>query len=102
MSEAHLTELRKVLENNHWVIASEQEGNEYDISGVWEISRPDGTNKIHIEFEGLDDMETLPIEKSYSCRIKEVPKVNLHFSKVGRSWGEELTNFISELNNVAT
>ena len=102
MSQAHLTELRKILENSHWVIASEFEGNEYDVSGVWQVSRPDGANKMHIEFEGLDDMNTLPVEESYGCRVKEAPNINLHFSRVGRSWSEELTKFINELNNVAT
>ena len=93
---------RKILENSHWVIASEFEGNEYDVSGVWQVSRPDGANKMHIEFEGLDDMNTLPVEESYGCRVKEAPNINLHFSRVGRSWSKELTKFINELNDVAT
>lgn len=52
MSEAHLTDLRKVLEQN---------GNEYDISDVWVVERPDGTGIFHLEFEGLDDLNVLPI-----------------------------------------
>ena len=50
MSEEHLTALRNVLENNHWVLVSEKPGNDYDVSAIWEISRPDGDTKLNIEF----------------------------------------------------
>jgi hypothetical protein len=68
MSEVHLDNLRNALEKSHWVVTLELDGNDYDISAIWVVSRPDGTAIRNIEFEGLDDMETLPIEKSYGCR----------------------------------
>ena len=102
MSEVHLSDLRNKLESSHWKVVSELEGNDYDVSGIWLISRLDGKNEIHLEFHGLDDMETLPIEQSYGCRIQENPNVSLYFSRVGRSWQQELAQFIGELNNVAT
>jgi hypothetical protein len=62
MSNKHLKELEDILNTFHFII-NRIGGNEYDISETWEICRPDGTNKIHIDFEGLVDMKTLPVEQ---------------------------------------
>lgn len=99
MSEFHLNDLKKELEKSHWVVVSELEGNDYDISGVWLLSRPDGTNQLHLEFEGLDDMETLPLNKSYGCRIKENPDIKLYLSRIEHSWKDALSMFIKHLNS---
>lgn len=80
MSHEHLENLRNKLEQIGWIVAEELEGNDYDISAVWLITRPNGSKKLHIDFQGLDDMVTLPIEKSYGCKVREFPKISLYFS----------------------
>jgi len=62
MAEWHLIELENSLNGIGWNVISRLEGNNYDISGSWQIRR----NTIRqIDFNGLDDLITLPIEKSY-------------------------------------
>ncbi len=102
MSIHHLRDLRNLLESHHWVVAAELPGDDYRVSGVWRITRPDGTNPLHIEFEGLDDMETLPIEKAYACEIAELPEVSLYFGRVGRSWPADVRSFIEQLEAATT
>ena len=101
MSDSHLIELRKRLENSHWVLVSELSGNDYDISARWLISRPDGSHQMHLEFEGLDDMNTLPLEQSYGCRVMEAPTIKLYFSRLGRAWKNDLSKFMKQLNDIA-
>ncbi|MDJ0711074.1 MAG: hypothetical protein QNJ14_11815 [Woeseiaceae bacterium] len=93
MSKIHLNDIRQCLESAQWKIVEELDGDGYRISGVWVIARPDGTNLFHLDFEGLDDMETLPVEQSYACAIREAPYVSCYFSRPGRSWPNELANF---------
>ena len=97
MSIEHLRQLRNELERHHWKIIAEEDGNDYDISAVWVIERPDGSNQLHIEFMGLDDLETMPIEKSYGCSIKEAPSIEAYFARISRSWPKELSEFIKKL-----
>ena len=100
MSETHLNDLRNEIEKCHWVISSELEGNDYDISGIWVIERPDKTQKLHLEFEGLDEMGVLPLNKSYGCKIQENPEVAIYFSRKNRTWPEELNEFSHKLKKI--
>ena len=68
MAEWHLIDLRNALHRKKWQLFTCLKGNDYDISEIWQIQRPDGTEKLHIEFDGLDDLETLPLEASYGCK----------------------------------
>ena len=97
MSETHLTDIRNVLEQNRWIVAEEQDGNDYDISGTWMICRPDGSQKFHLEFEGLDELGVLPINKAYACCVRENKEICAYFAKPSRSWPDELDSFIREL-----
>lgn len=101
MSEKHLRDLRNRLEANHWHFVREEPGDGYRISAVWIIERPDGSNRLHIAFEGLDDMHTLPIGESYGCSVQEHPEISLYFARVSRSWPAELSRFINKLNSAA-
>ncbi|MEM7262780.1 MAG: hypothetical protein AAF488_12375, partial [Planctomycetota bacterium] len=85
------------LEQGRWRIAAETSGNDYDISGVWQITRRDGTSELHLEFQGLDDLETLPIERAYSCRVREASDVSLYFRRKGSAWQQELREFVERL-----
>lgn len=100
MSESHLSNLKNALEARSWQIVDEQDGNDYDISGVWVIARPDGTSRLHILFQGLDDMNTLPLERAYGCRLRELPHVGLSFARISRSWRPQLDKFIDSLDTV--
>ena len=98
MSETHLNALRNALESNRWIVVSELDGDDYSISAIWVVSRPDGSTVRQIEFDGLDDMKVLPIEESYGCRIREYPSISLYFARINRSWNGLLSEFIEELN----
>ena len=100
MSETHLNDLRNEIENNNWVVSSELIGNDYNISGIWVIERPDKNIKLHIEFEGLDETGVLPLNKSYGCKIQEYPELSVYFSRKNRSWPEELSEFINKLETL--
>ncbi len=97
MSEIHLKDIRRCLEKAHWRVVEELGGDGYRVSGVWVVERPDGTNRFHLEFGGLDDMQTLPIERSYSCEVREAPHISCYFSKPRRGWPRELAKFEEEL-----
>ncbi len=100
MSESHLAQLKSELNRRRWVIIKEEEGNDYDILGTWSVSRPDGTEKRHIEFEGLSDLETLPIEQAYGCRVLEAPELSLYFARTKRSRARELGRFLDVFDNL--
>jgi hypothetical protein len=97
MSNKHLKELENILNTFHFIINNRLDGNGYDISETWEICRLDGTNKMHIDFEGLDDLKTLPIEQCYGCKVREQPSNSLYFSKSQVKWKTELMDFVNKI-----
>jgi len=89
---------------------AEHPGDDYRVSATWEISRSTKEPTIFIDFQGLDDMVTLPLEKSYGCRIrgKDWPP-GLYFGGKGernsarqKNWRRDLQEFISELEKVSS
>jgi hypothetical protein len=97
----HLYDIKAALNRNHWEVVSELPGNDYEVSAVWQIARPNGSNLLHIEFQGLDDMKTLPIDRAYGIKIREAPDIGVYFSRPSRSWITELEQFISKLEQYA-
>jgi hypothetical protein len=97
MSHQHLSDIRSALERNHWRVIEELPGNDYDVSAAWKIARPNGSSACHLEFEGLDDMKTLPIERAYAIRVREAPEVIAYLARESRSWPEALAKFIDAL-----
>jgi hypothetical protein len=97
MSDFHLAQLEAALERSHWNITRRKPGDGYRYSAIWIITRPDGSTKLSLRFDGLDDMETLPVEESYACHLAEFPDVNLYFARKGRSWKERLKQFTNQL-----
>lgn len=64
----HIEDLRDQLHNHNWIVLKESEGNDLDISEYWTIRHRYQPNKTcTLAFEGMDDLEVLPIEKSYAC-----------------------------------
>ena len=102
MSIEHLRMLRKALEDSHWVVLEEFPGNNYEMSGIWKVGRPNGDSPISLAFEGLDDLDTLPIEKAYACHMVGNNEIALYFGKVGKSFPTELPVFIEALSRVHT
>jgi len=96
MANWHLDELEKSLNAIGWEIVDRLEGNNYDISGSWNIQRK---TKHRIDFNGLDDLITLPLEKSYGCYITE-PSISLYFHKKGPTWKNALAEFIHKVNEL--
>src|SRR6185295_9487038 len=101
MADWHLKELRNELEKRGWVIIAELPGDNYAISASWEIQRSNKEPSVFIDFEGLDDMATLPIERSYGCHIRPGKSPCLYFGRRGekksvrrRSWAKELMQFV--------
>ena len=89
----HIEDLRDQLHNHNWIVLKESEGNDLDISEYWTIRHRYQPNKTcTLAFEGMDDLEVLPIEKSYAC-------FSLYFSKSIKLWKRDLNTFILNLNS---
>ena len=99
MSQVHLDDSRNALERSNWLVVEELPGDDYRISATWIVQRPDGSDSFHIDFCGLDDMNTLPIEQAYACKVREKSEIGVYFARKGKSWPEELTKFIAGVNS---
>jgi hypothetical protein len=99
MAQWHLDELRDALNQKGWDVTAELSGNDYDISGSWQIQRSTRRSPLHIDFSGLDDMLTLPVERAFGCHLRERINVSLYFSRQ-QTWDTALRTFISELDRI--
>ena len=100
MSKSHLKDLRNAIEASHWRIAEVLPGDDYRISASWVLVRPDGSGRLHLDFEGIDDLRSLPIEQSCGCQVREVPERGLYFARIKRSWKDELSGFVTRLRGL--
>jgi hypothetical protein len=106
MAEWHLTELRNELEKKGWRIIAEHPSPNLYISGSWEVQRNPSMASIFIDFEGIDDLNTLPMNESYGCNIRNHEPSGLYFSKRGEKsdsnkrkiWKSNLTDFVKQLD----
>jgi hypothetical protein len=100
MADWHLDELRAALEKRGWSCV-ELPGNDYEVSATWQLSRPRDARVLHIDFDGLDDMKTLPLEHSYGCNLREAAERDrgLYFrrQRSRELWERELRAFIDSL-----
>lgn len=104
MAQWHLDELRTALEWEGWRVTAELPGNDYDISGTWELRRSGDPRVLLIDFEGMDDKRVLPLRESYACRTR-ITGQSLHFRRRGDSgsrararWHGELIAFIEAIS----
>lgn len=104
MADWHLTDLENALTHRGWQVVKRLPGDDYAISGAWQIQRSTQIQPLIIEFEGLDDLRTLPVEESYGCHIRGHFQVGLYFGKKGanrsshrKRWLEELSRFVDAL-----
>ncbi|ASP36050.1 hypothetical protein [Labrenzia sp. VG12] len=98
MTIAHLEILESLFARNHWIVDRREEGDDYRISAVWHLKRPDGTGTLTVEFQGFDDLVCLPIEKSYGCDVLQIPECGLYFSRVNHArWPTDLETFEAQI-----
>jgi len=102
MARWHLDELRAALERSGWNIVA-LEGDDYRISGAWQLRRSNDSRIVVVDFEGLDDLKVLPLEQSYACRVRGTSN-SLYFGRRGKSgsssrgrWRSELRLFVDTL-----
>ena len=105
MADWHLEEIRNELEKFGWRFVAELPGDNYRISATWEFRRDKDEPIILIDFDGLDDMNTLPLEHSYACSVRERRSAGLYFSKKGEgksparaAWRKNLEQFVRDVN----
>lgn len=101
MSMAHLQQLRNALTQAHWPVREAFAGDVLGVSGYWQIARPNGMSQRTLVFEGLEDLQTLPMEKAYGCFVAENPQISLYFSRINRTFPAALKAFIEQLENEA-
>jgi hypothetical protein len=95
MAQWHLKDLRGALERHGWRFAQELPGDDYRISATWtwvRSGRP--PTELLIDFDGLDDMHTLPIHESYACQARGTSH-SLYFRRRREKWTEELQAFVA-------
>ena len=76
----------------------EQPGDGYQIAGTWELRRAGDNRVFHVDFDGLDDMRTLPVTESYACRVRN-RGASLYFRRARSRdlWEGELAAFVSSI-----
>jgi hypothetical protein len=97
MSEWHLDELRAALTNRGWKVLAVHPGDDYAVSGSWEIERSTRYPPLFIDFNGLDDDRCLPIEQAYVCEVRG-GKPDLYFHRPGDKWRAKLKAFVLNLD----
>lgn len=105
MADWHLGEIRNELEKFGWRFVAELPGDDYQISATWEFTRDKNEPNILVDFDGLDDMNCLPLEQSYGCSVRNQSRTSLYFTKKGEgkspareSWRKSLEQFVREIN----
>ncbi len=101
MGDTHLSELKTALEKKGWRLISQLEGDGYRISGVWRIQRSTRIPPTEVLFAGLDDMQTLPIERAYACEVKEHKEIGLYFGSM-KEFRAALPAFVHALDALET
>ena len=107
MPDWHLQEIRDALESRGWRFVAEHPGDDYRVSATWEIERSTKKPPVFIDFNGLDDLNTLPLEQSYGCRVRGSDSTSLYFGRKGeggsrrrQNWRRDLQRFLDELDSL--
>lgn len=89
-----------------WRVIAVHPGDDYRISATWEIQRSTRQPSHFIDFDGMDDLDCLPLEESYGCTIRGRSVTNaaasLHFRRPNKSrdrWEQDLVAFVLALDN---
>ena len=105
MAEWHLKELRNAIERSGWRFVAEHQSDDLYLSASWEFKRSEKAPVLWIDFGGIDDLRTLPIEESYGCHARNRPDHGLYFRRkasgasVSREiWLSDLKAFVADLD----
>ena len=105
MSQSHLNELRAALTDHGWKVRTRAPDEDVRGAGTWELRRGSDDQPILIDFDGLGPMgETLPLDQSYGCQVRDVSNASLYFRRINRSrklWKADLAAFIAALDRAA-
>ncbi len=103
MANWHLEELQNALTAKGWQVIAEWPGDDRCISGSWEIQRSTRRPTLVVDFDGLDDMQCLPLAESYACTVRSHPDVSLYFRKrhSRNHWLPNLQDFIGRIEEIA-
>jgi hypothetical protein len=102
VADWHLRELDEQLSPRGWHIEAVFRGNDYDISASWKIVRGDLEHVL--DFEGLDDLDTRPLERAYGVRVRDRESSGLYFgrrpsdARPNRRWEHELDALVAALD----
>lgn len=102
LSVPHLQALEDALARRGWRKVAIHPGDDYRISGTWEMHRSGSDEPILIDFAGMarDGMSCLPLQESFACEVRGRTSVSLYFRRVNRSrelWQRELAKFVQKL-----
>jgi hypothetical protein len=106
MAEWHLRQLDEQLAKHGWLIGDVHEGDDYRVSATWEIMRGDA--RLLLDFQGLDDMKTLPLQEAYGVEVRGEENLGLYFGKKptearpNRAWVDDLVAFVDALDTITT
>jgi hypothetical protein len=104
VSEWHLRELEAQLARGGWQVIVVHDGDQRRVSASWEIER--AKRRLVLDFEGSDDLITLPLDQAYGVQVRGNSEVGLYFSKKptqgrpNRSWERDLASFVAALDDV--
>lgn len=98
MAQWHLDELEQALSKRGWRLVARLQGDGYRVSVTWQLERGNDARKIFVDFDGLDDLRTLPLEQSYGCQQRGTSN-SLYFGRRGArtTWIESLEKFVGQL-----
>ena len=105
MAEWHQAELEQALLSRGWTVLRVDPGDEYAVAGSWLLGR--GERRLTLDFDGLDDLETLPLSDAYAVHVRgRGQDASLYFGKKpsaahpNRSWEQDLDVFVSALDDL--
>ena len=101
MSQWHLDELQKALTQRGWRVVSRLPGDDYKISGSWEIQRGSRSSTLFVDFKGFDDMQCLPLPESYACKIRGHSALVIYFGKSRKKWQKDLEALLTGLDSLS-
>jgi hypothetical protein len=104
MADWHLKGLRDAMESSGWRFVAEHASDHLYVSASWEFEGNKNEPHIFIDFEGIDDLRTLPIDESYACHVRNNRSLSLYFGRKGEkgstqreTWKKELHGFVASL-----
>ena len=99
MTISHLNKIRDLLNENHWIIVTEE-----DFS--WNIARPNGDTPLQLSFPAwygaMGEYRETSIEKSINCEVVNYPDLDVYFGKYSRTFQKEVQEFVAQINQIST